>query len=79
MFGYGVSYCINLIPGEIVVRAPTNVQVEDEVDKRPGFFGHAVLTISWNEAEGLCLMSPCKTHVFYSVSQAIMRGCTIIQ
>ena len=59
-----VSYCINLITGEIVVRAPTNVQVEDEVDKRPGFFGHAVLTISWNDAEGLCLMSPCKPVYF---------------
>ena len=67
MFGYGFSY-INLITGGIVVRAPMDVQVEQEEDKRPGFFGHAVLTISWNHSEGLGFNNSFLTLMYNSYS-----------
>jgi hypothetical protein len=42
-----------MVPGGVItVRAPKNLKAVSGVDKRPGFFGHAVLTISWNHPEG---------------------------
>ena len=36
----------------VSIGAPTDVAVSTEVDKRPGFFGHAVLTVSWQHPPG---------------------------
>ena len=40
------------ILGPVGISAATDVDVSTEVDKRPGFFGHAILTITWQHPLG---------------------------
>ena len=48
-------YLSPLITGNIMLKKPTDIElVEQKVDKRPGFFGHAVVTISWDHPQGCC-------------------------
>ena len=37
----------------LIPNPPTNLQFSEEIDKRVGFFGHAILNISWDGPQSM--------------------------
>ena len=60
--------------GPVGISAATNVTVSTEVDKRPGFFGHAILTITWEHPPG-DMTTPHTIIIMYIAIPHLYRLC----